>query len=166
MQIKIIIEGDRWLAPQKHCAAWFNVSVQAFQRWNYEPVRTEGRSKLYDLRAIQLDRIATTSSGDGDLNLTQERARLAKEQADKTEMDNAVRREELIESDEVVRVVGGLISSARSKLLAIPAQVSAYLANKDANDIQSQLSDAISETLEELSQQTCQPMEAAEKVEG
>lgn len=87
------------------------------------------------------------------LDLTDERARLAKEQADKTEMDNAVRRGELVEVETVRIAVGTSIQNAKTRLLSIPSALAKYLENKSATDIESQLSDAIHESLTELAEQ-------------
>lgn len=105
-------------------------------------------------------------SGASDLDYTTERARLAKEQADKTEMENEFRRAELVEASVMVELIGGHIHATKNKLLALPSQLSPYLANKSAQDVQSQLTDAIHDALTEISEGTEQILEAAETPEG
>lgn len=159
--MQITKEGERWLANQKTCAAFLGVSVTTFNAWNYEPIRRDRRSVLYDVRAILDDRAERRELAAEQLDLTAERARLAKEQADKTQMENAARRGELLEAAEVHKVVGRGLQTAKMRLLAIPSQLSKYLEHQDAADIQSQLDDAIYAALEELSNQ---PFGAEENV--
>lgn len=95
-----------------------------------------------------------------------ERTRLTKEQADKAEMENALNRGDLIERAEVVREVGGIIHAVKTRLLALPSQLSSYLANKDAADIQGQLTDAIYETLSELAEGDFESVPSTETVDS
>lgn len=98
-----------------------------------------------------MSRVVDHLMGGKGLDYTAERARLAKEQADAKEMENEVRRGELLEEHDVVMVVGGLVQLTTTRLLAMPAQLSPYLANKDVSDVESQLNDAIYEALTEIS---------------
>ncbi|AWV21725.1 Phage Terminase Small Subunit [Roseomonas mucosa] len=59
----------------------------------------------------------------GDLDLVQERARLAKEQADATAMRNAQARGEMVPITAVTVAVVGAIELAKSRLLRVPAIV-------------------------------------------
>lgn len=164
--MQITKEGEKWLAPQKVAAAYFGVSVVAFQRWNYEPVRKEGRSKLYDVRAIQDDLDDRFVESKEDLDLTAERARLAKEQADKTEMENEVRRGELVEAESIIEMVGNHIQSVKTKLMALPSQISSFLAHKEVGDINGQLTDALHDALTELSEGAATVLDAAKKTKN
>lgn len=104
--------------------------------------------------------------GVSQLDYAAERTRLTKEQADKTEMENAVNRGELQKSDDLLRIVGGHIHATKTKLLAMPSQISSFLAHKEAADIQSQLTDAIHDTLTELSEGVRGAMDPAEAPES
>ena len=95
-----------------------------------------------------------------------ERTRLTKEQADKTEMENQVKRGELIERRQVLNDVGSVVHVVKTRFLAMPSQVSAFLAHKDAIDIESQLSDAIHDTLSELAGGTSSVLEAPQEDES
>lgn len=82
--------------------------------------------------------------GGAELDLTQERARLAKEQADKTAMDNAVKRGELLRVSTVAKEWSHLIGPHSAKLLGMPRKLSPRLAAmKNANAINDCLSDEI-----------------------
>ena len=67
------------------------------------------------------------ASGRGDeehaLNLTAERARLAKEQADAQSLKNAVLRDELVRADDVERKWGDILRQVRSRLMAVPSRL-------------------------------------------
>ena len=85
------------------------------------------------------------------LDLFQQRARLAKEQADKTAMDNAARRGETISRTDFVRSMQGIIVQARAKLLSVPSKLAAVLAAIDnPRAVQDRLTTAIHESLAEL----------------
>lgn len=65
---------------------------------------------------------AGRASDDGDLDLVAERARLAKEQADRISMENALRRGELVDAAEVEGWLVSLLSGVVVQLRAIPAK--------------------------------------------
>lgn len=159
-------EGEQWLANQKTAASYFGISVQHFQRWGYEPVRKQGRSTLYDVRAIQNDLDDRSDETREQLDLTAERARLAKEQADKTEMENRLRRGELAEFAEIEKVVISVIHATKAKILAIPAQLSRYLEHQTSQNIEAQLNDALHDALEDLSAQVGDGAQPAKKANG
>jgi phage terminase Nu1 subunit (DNA packaging protein) len=84
----------------------------------------------YDLRAsiqtyvAHLREVAAARGGEaGVLDLVQERARLAKEQADQTAMKNAAMRREMLSADEVEREWSDICRKIRSGLLALPSRI-------------------------------------------
>jgi phage terminase Nu1 subunit (DNA packaging protein) len=89
-----------------------------------EPVKVDGRARWYDPRTA-LPRIF----GDGEgLDLTAERARLAREQADGQALKNAELRGELVPgSDQAVALIA-LATSSSARLQAVPAKVAAECA--------------------------------------
>lgn len=92
-------------------------------------------------------------SEDGELDITAERARLAMHQADKQEMDNQVRRGELLEADVVVGQVGRLIDDAKAALLALPTSIAAEVrATATQAEAQALLKGAIHQALHGLAQ--------------
>jgi phage terminase Nu1 subunit (DNA packaging protein) len=85
------------------------------------------------------------------LKLTDERARLAKLQADKVEIELAELRGEVVRADDVVKVMQAHVIAARSRLLALPSKLVA-LFSPDMRPQTLALSDrVIREALDELS---------------
>ena len=79
-------------------------------------------------REIAAGRVSAVS-GEG-LDLVQERARLAAEQADGQAMKNAVLRGELIQAEDVERIFGALVTSARAAFLALPHKAAPLVVGK------------------------------------
>jgi len=91
-----------------------------------EPVGVVGRANGFD-SAAALELIYQHSEKTGELGLTEERARLAKEQADRYEIKNAVAREKLLPADEVMAAWVRLITAAKIQMMAIPSEVAPIL---------------------------------------
>jgi hypothetical protein len=91
--------------------------------------------------------------GNGEqLDLTAERARVAKEQADKLEMDNALTRGELIRADEAAETLRAEYHRASVKLQALPTKLAPLIVgSKSLAEVQDILSVGIGEALDELS---------------
>lgn len=73
----------------------------------------------------------------GVLDLTAERARLAKEQADGQSIKNELARGTLVEAEAVKREWAGILRTLRSSMLAIPSRVRQTAAHLTATDIAS-----------------------------
>jgi phage terminase Nu1 subunit (DNA packaging protein) len=127
-----------------------------------EPVESVDRERKIDryVARVVLPRLYEADE------LDFQRMRAQRETADKTEMENKVRRGELIEADVVHKTVGTAIQSAKTRLLAIPSQIARYLENQDAHNIQTQLDDVIFEALDELAEQPFGEVETAETANG
>lgn len=69
-------------------------------------------------------------------DLTQERARLAKEQADGAALKNAALRGELVEAEAVRREWSDILRGVRSAMLAVPSRVRASLPHLTAHDVE------------------------------
>jgi phage terminase Nu1 subunit (DNA packaging protein) len=84
-----------------------------------------------------------------------ERTRLTKEQADKEEMANAVRRGELLEASEVGDLWEDLTLAARAKFLALATRVAPLVQATDGefNSIKNVIDAGVREALDELSYQ-------------
>lgn len=104
------------------------------------------------LREVAAGRAAQIDGEDEEnLDLVQERARLAKEQADKIAMENATRRGESLSRPDVVAMIQGLIAHSRAKFLALPSKLAAILARLDQpREVQDRLTTAIHDCLAEL----------------
>lgn len=89
---------------------------------------------------------AGTAAPTSELNLDDERARLAKEQADAKAMDNAERRKELASLPDMTIAVTGVIKLAVSRLMQVPNLVA-----KGDHRLRQKIETAITDALEELS---------------
>lgn len=95
------------------------------------------------------ERAAGRASDDADdegLDLVEQRARLASEQADHYAMRNAQSRKELAPLANTTSAVVGLIEVSKAKLLRVPAKVA-----KGNGKLKAEIADAIEEALEDLS---------------
>ena len=111
----------------------------------------------YDLEKCRLSYlghlrdIASNRLKDGDLDLGAERARLAKEQADAKEMENAVERGDLVYIEKVAKQFEQQLTKARNKLLAAPTKVAAEAhAAATVKEVREIIEEAIIEALDEL----------------
>lgn len=85
------------------------------------------------------------------LDYEAERARLTKWQADKAELDVAVMRGELIPSDIVARVWGGMVIAFRSRVMSIPTKSAhSVLGAINVAEAEAVLKKMVNEALEEL----------------
>lgn len=101
------------------------------------------------LRAVAAGRASEL----GGLDLTAERARVAKEQADGLEMKNAAMRGELLPRADVHAAVTSANARVRAKLLSMPGKLAPILASLTAPAaIKERLTSAIYEALSELAE--------------
>ncbi len=92
------------------------------------------------------------------LNLDQERARLAREQRLKLEMENAKSREELLPAAEVRAAREHVYGNLRARLLSTPAKLAPLVASETNRALCARLiEDAIYEALQELSETRLTP---------
>lgn len=121
---------------KKELALILGKSEASLTAWQHEgmPVTkiTGQRGNQYDTAEIIEWLIKRAISGKGEHNaqvydLNVERARLAKEQADKTEFDNQVRRGELVDAGEIEGAWLDICSDFKSRMLALPSRLSPRL---------------------------------------
>lgn len=87
----------------------------------------------------------------GELDLAEERARLAKEQADAKEMDNEILRGDLVYISDVADQFGKQASAVRTRLLAIPSKAAPLVMSCDKPaEARAIIEDMIEEALHEL----------------
>lgn len=111
----------------------------------------KGKPNVYDWPAVIAWRIADLAPETLDLNA--ERARLAKEQADKTALENAARRGQMVDALVVVNEWTDQIAAARARLLSTPSKLAAQLVGiGDANVIAAAIRTEIYAALTELSE--------------
>lgn len=113
-----------------------------------------GQYDVDDVRAQYIRHIRAVASGraaSGDLDLGAERARLAKEQADAKEMENAVERGELVYISDVSKQFQLQLTKVRTKLLAIPTKVAAEVhASATIKEAKQIIEENIEDALREL----------------
>lgn len=132
-------------------AEWLGVSERRVRQLRDEGVLWEARPGFYDLRAAVARYITYLRKGSSDLN--DERAALTKAKREAAQMENRVRRGELLEAREIEAGLQTALLNIRSRFLALPAKLSGSLAAKGGNQVAifDELKEAIHETLEELS---------------
>lgn len=87
----------------------------------------------------------------GELDLAEERARLAKEQADAKEMENAIARGDLVHINDVAEQFGKQAAAVRTRLLAIPSKAAPLvISSEKPAEARAIIEDMIEEALNEL----------------
>ena len=131
---------------QGQAAALLSITPRALREWHDAPRNKDGTYPGPALVAYYVAR-----NGGDDLDLNRERARLAKEQADRTALANAVARGDVIPAAVATQQWTDHIVAARARMLAIPPKYSPQVAGlSDVNVIASILKDAVHEALDEL----------------
>ena len=143
----------------KQAAAFVGVGYRQFYnllKGSYPPPRTgkntfpsDELGKWLIARALREN---TVVNGDGErLDPTQENARKNKELADKTALENQVRRGELVEVDAVVNAGLNMANLVKTRMLRLPSKTAPLVAGEtDFAVVQQTLDDAVTEALEEL----------------
>jgi len=120
----------------------------------YIEKRDRGQYDIDECRASYIYNLREAAAGrasSGDLDLSAERARLAKEQADAKEMENAIGRGELVRIDDIVKQFEDQLLKSKVKLLAVPTKVAAEVnAAKDVKECKAIIEEAVKEALSEL----------------
>lgn len=102
------------------------------------------------LRKRHLDSLGVQTDGEV-LDLTAERARLAKAQADKTELEVEQLHGRLIPADLVIATWQALIAAARARLLSLPTKTAhVVIAATELPEIEAAIKDQVYEALKEL----------------
>ena len=114
------------------------------------PVKVSAKGTFYEsgeaLKAIY------TGQAQEELNLQEERAKLAKAQTEKTQCETEKLKQNLVNAEDVVSEWSKYINNTRSKLLLLPTKMSKDLKGiSETKDIERILEDAIFECLTGLS---------------
>jgi phage terminase Nu1 subunit (DNA packaging protein) len=119
-----------------------------------EGVITKQDRGQYDLKAVRKEYIIYMRNRAGtqnNLDLAKERARLAKEQADAKEMENAVERGDLVYISEIVEEFKEQLMKCKTKLFAVPTKIAAEAhAAATVTEVQDLMHKAIEEATNEL----------------
>ena len=153
-------KGQTILVSAEIAASHLDISVTRFNDLVRQGVLTrQGRAK-FDLDAVRiayirhLRDVAGGRKSDRDApELTAERARLTKAQADKAEMELAAMEQTLVPAEEVENSWINLASSFRSRMIALPGKFAHQCAAMtNAAEVEALLRESIYEALNELSQ--------------
>lgn len=145
------------MASQSEISSKLGINVATFKDFVARGIieeRDRGQYTLEECAKQYLSHLREIAAGrmtaDG-LNLADERARLAKEQADAKEMENMVERGELLYMDDVIKDFEDQLMNCKTKLLATPTKIAAEVfASRDVQEVQELMEEAIKDALSEL----------------
>ena len=116
--------------------------------------KNRGAYDLDEARSQYIQHVREIAAGrakHGELDLQEERARLAKEQADAKEMENDVLRGSLVAIEDVAVSIEKQLTRVRTRLLSVPTKVAPEAhASPTVKEVQRLMEDAIIEALNEL----------------
>lgn len=158
---KILVSNGDFLLTQEAAAVLANISVQSLKKWekqdNAPPRNTDGTYSAKEFGAWLSKHRASKRAGakppaDAESRNNVE-VRLKIAQAEKIEMENAVRNGELTETAPLEAAWQAILMRVRTRLLKIPTSLAPQLAyDSDPVSVQSKLKDDINEALTELSE--------------
>ena len=123
---------------QNEIAEHLDMSQQAVSQW-LERLAIDWKNATIDqVRIAYIRSLREQAAGratSGDLDLATERARLAKEQADRVAMQNAITRGELTETVVLERVLAATASKISGVLDAIPGMVRRRVMSVSASEV-------------------------------
>ena len=127
-----------------------NVSLTTLDDWRRKgcPHTKTGKQVYFEIKEIErwLD-----NRSSGELDYTQERAKLTKLQAEKVTLELEQQRGKLLPLEMVILAWQGQIANARAKLLALPPKVAAQVLGMESYvELEHTIRDIIYEALDEL----------------
>ncbi len=144
----------------KVCPNVFGISVRRYQQLAKESILPQSDNGYIDFVLATKHLISYYQKlveGQGSITLTEERARLARVQADLVTLEYKKAIGELVDADEVSRIWIARGQACLSRLLAIPAKLPPLLEGKSKVECQGILRDHIYEALDELSERLADP---------
>ena len=143
------------MASLSDCAKHLGIDQAVLSRLIKENILDKQDRGKYDVDAVRLQYLKhirnLAGNNNNNLELGAERARLAKEQADAKEMENAVERGDLVYIEKVAKQFEQQLTKARNKLLAAPTKVAAEAhAAATVKEVREIIEAAIIEALDEL----------------
>jgi phage terminase Nu1 subunit (DNA packaging protein) len=143
------------MASLDDCANHLGIQQPTLTRLIKEGIIDKQDRGKYEVDAVRLQYLKhirnLAGNNNNNLELGAERARLAKEQADAKEMENAVERGDLVYIEKVAKQFEQQLTKARNKLLAAPTKVAAEAhAAATVKEVREIIEAAIIEALDEL----------------
>jgi phage terminase Nu1 subunit (DNA packaging protein) len=138
--------------------AWCNIAVPTFHDAVSRGVISKQPRGQYDIQAVARALIKDAQArkaGKGDyasnMDLSKERARLARQQTEAVALKNAATRGDLIPVSVVKRSAGIIVAAFRERVLSIPGKIAAACEMRSRGEIEEIVRDEIHEALDELS---------------
>src|SRR4051812_35724516 len=151
------------IANRAQCCAIFGWSPREFDQNVASGLpakkKTSSRGETWQVDTVQavawvvtraMTEAGMVASGAAPLDLDAERARLAKEQADRTAMENDRRRGKLVDADAVERLIERLVGAANARLGALPSKLAPVVRADDPATARRHLELAVEEVRSEL----------------
>lgn len=141
------------LYTEKVIADWLAVTERRVRQLRDEGVLVERKPGLYELKSSVVRYISYLRKGNGNTNLTDERALLTRAKREAADMENELRRGNLHSSEDIERGLKTMCLNIRTKFLTLPAKLSPRLSQMggDQAGIFDELKQAVDEALDELS---------------
>lgn len=116
------------LLTRPQLAEALGVTAGTITRWERDgmPVArrlSRGKSTLFDQAAVEAWRAATEAEQAGSLSLAEERAKLAKKQGEKLDLELSVRRGELVEVEAVIQANQATVKGWSAKVRGLPRRM-------------------------------------------
>lgn len=143
------------MASLDDCAKHLGIDKSVLSRLiTHDVIDRQDRGK-YDIDEVRLQYLKhirnKAGNNNNNLELGAERARLAREQADAKEMENAVERGELVYIEHIVKQFESQLGKCKTKLLAVPTKVAAEAhAAASVKEVQEIIEGSVLEALSEL----------------
>ena len=141
------------LYTSRAVAKWLGLSERRIRQLRDDGIIEERAPGLYELHQATLHYIKYLRDGTGG-SLNEERAKLTKAKREAAELENSVRRGELLETKDVEFAIKEMLLNLRAKLLALPGSLSPEIAkqSRDQAEVFDIIKDGIEEALEALSE--------------
>lgn len=145
-------DKNKFHFSRKDTADIMGITAIALGQWKVDWDIKQGNATFYDIRKVVKHRLARDDVP-SQSNLTSERTRLAKAQADNQELDLKVKRGELIPIPVIASHWQSMVMAMRSKLLAMPSKLAvAALDAGSLKEIEDVVTQLIYEALDEISE--------------
>lgn len=143
------------MASLDDCADHLGIQQPQLTRLIKHGIIDKQQRGKYDVDAVRLQYLKhirnIAGNNNNNLELGAERARLAKEQADAKEMENAVERGDLVYIEHIVKQFESQLGKCKTKLLAVPTKVAAEAhAAASVKEVQEIIESSVLEALSEL----------------
>lgn len=145
-------------------AEWLGVTPRRVQQLAAEGVIPRDGHGRYTLKAVvqaYCRHMGSIAAGRGDDDLSRERARLAREQANKYERENALATGEIVPKQDVVAGMQAVFAHVRARVLAIPSRAAPLVEGLSAPKIREKLTELVNEACDELRHTRFVPLRAS-----